>query len=162
VTNIYEPDFDDSEERPGFTNRRARIGRQAGAAKLGASLYEIPPGQANFPYHWHGANEELAIALAGRPSVRTREGWRELSPGDVVSFPAGEGGAHQIANRADEPAQVLIVSTMIGPEVNGYPDSDKVIATVRAPGTPDDGSLTASFRLADEVDYWDDEAAPPA
>jgi uncharacterized cupin superfamily protein len=162
VTNVYEPEFDDTEERPGFINRRARIGRQVGAERLGMSLYEILPGQANFPYHWHGANEELAIALAGRPSVRTPDGSRELAPGEVVSFPAGEDGAHQITSRGDEPAHMLIVSTMLGPEVNGYPDSNKIIATIRAPGSPDDGSLTASFRLADEVDYWDDDTEPGA
>jgi uncharacterized cupin superfamily protein len=160
MANLSEPEFDDTEERPGFAYRRARIGRQLGARKLGASLYEIPPGAATFPYHWHGANEELAIVVAGRPSVRTPDGWRELEEGEVVSFPAGEAGAHQFANRTDEPARVVIVSTMIAPEVNGYPDSGKVLATLRAPGSPDGGSLSAAFHLADEVDYWEGEEPP--
>ncbi len=160
MASIFEPEFDDTLERRGFAYRRARLGRQVGAAKLGASLYEIPPGAANFPYHWHGANEEFAIVVAGRPSVRTPEGWRELVEGEVVSFPVGEAGAHQLANRTDEPARVLIVSTMIAPEVNGYPDSGKVLATLRPPGSPDDGSLAAAFRVADGVDYWEGENPP--
>ena len=160
MANLFDPEFDDTVERPGFTYRRARLGRQAGASKLGVSLYEIPPGNATFPHHWHGANEELAIVVAGRPSVRTPDGWRELADGEVLSFPVGEAGAHQLANRSDEPARVLVISTMIAPEVNGYPDSGKVLATVRPPGSPGDGSLAASFRLADEVDYWEGEEPP--
>src|SRR6266498_5978821 len=119
MANVLEPEFDDTVERPGLTYRRARIGRQLGARKLGVSLYDIPPGNASFPYHWHGANEELAIVVSGRPSVRTPDGWRELAEGEVVSFPTGEEGTHQFANRSDAPARILIVSTMIGPEVNG-------------------------------------------
>jgi uncharacterized cupin superfamily protein len=160
MANVFDPEFDEPLERPGFVYRRARVGRQAGATKLGASLYEIPPGNASFPYHWHGANEELAIVVSGRPSVRTPEGWRELAEGEVLSFPTGEAGAHQFANRGDEPARILLVSTMIAPEVNGYPDSGKVLATVRPPGSRGDGSLAASFRLTDEVDYWEDEEPP--
>src|SRR5919197_1624980 len=160
MANVFEPQFDDAPERPGFSSRRARIGRQAGAEKLGVSLYEIPPGNASFPYHWHGANEELAIVLSGRPSVRTPDGWRELAAGEVVSFPTGEAGAHQLANRSEEPARVLVISTMIAPEVNGYPDSGKVLATLRPPGSPGDGSLAAAFHLDDEVDYWEGEEPP--
>src|SRR5919108_2784673 len=102
MPNVFDPQFDAAVQRAGFTCRRARLGRQAGAQRLGASLYEIPPGQATFPYHAHLANEEMLFVLAGRPSLRTPEGWRELSEGEVVAFPAGEAGAHQIANRSEE------------------------------------------------------------
>ena len=91
VANVFEPDFDHEEDRPGFTYRRARIGWQAGSERLGASLYELPPGQASFPYHWHAANEELLIVLSGRPSLRSPSGWRELAEGEVVAFPGGRG-----------------------------------------------------------------------
>ncbi len=37
--------------------------------------------------------------LEGEPSLRTAAGWRVLAPGEVVSFPRGEQGAHQIAQR---------------------------------------------------------------
>jgi len=84
VTNVFEPEFDSHQDRDGFTYRRARIGWQVGSERLGISLYEIPPGQATFPYHWHGANEELLIVLSGRPSLRSPQGWRELAEGEVV------------------------------------------------------------------------------
>jgi hypothetical protein len=37
----------------------------------------------------------MIIVLAGRPSLRTLEGIRELAPGDVVACPVGRQGAHR-------------------------------------------------------------------
>jgi uncharacterized cupin superfamily protein len=161
TANLYEPQWDDDSERPGFSYRRAKLGGQAGGDRLGASLYEIPPGQATFPYHAHFANEELLIVLAGRPSLRTRAGWRELDPGEVVSFTVGFDGAHQVMNRGEEPARVLVVSEMNSPEVSVYPDTGKILAGTRPPGgvgDPDD--IFETFRLDDAADYWEDEEPP--
>src|SRR3989442_4325418 len=65
MANIYEPDFDELREQAGFYCRRARIGRQAGTRDLGASLWEIPPVQAAYPFHYHLAEEELIVVLQG-------------------------------------------------------------------------------------------------
>lgn len=160
MANLLDPQFE-SHEREGFTYRRARLGREAGASRLGASLYELPPGQASFPYHWHSANEELLIVLDGAPSLRTPEGWRDLREGDVVSFPVGPAGAHQLLNRTDHDVRFLVVSEMTAPEVSGYPDTGKLGALTRAPGTPDDpDEVFGFFRREDEVDYWEGEEPP--
>ena len=161
MANVFDPEFDGDQARPGFTYRRAKLGWQAGAQRLGASLYEIPPGHATFPYHAHTANEELLVVLEGEPSLRTPGGWRDLSDGDVVAFPAGEEGAHQIANRADRSARVLVVSTMIAPEVNLYPDSGKLMAATRPPGGKGEGFQEA-YRRHDATDYWESETPPGA
>ena len=50
--------------------------------------------------------------VAGRPSLRTPDSERELETGEVVAFPVGERGAHQVVNRTSEPAKVLLVSEM--------------------------------------------------
>jgi uncharacterized cupin superfamily protein len=163
MANIFEPDFDpaDAVDRPGFTRRRARVGRQAGANRLGASVYELPPGQALCPYHWHAGNEEMIVALTGRPSIRTPEGWRELEPGQVVPFPRGPEGAHQVANRGDQVSRVLLLGELNGPDVVVYPDSTKAAAMSRAPGSvPDEDEVNVVFRLEDEVDYFLDEDPP--
>lgn len=161
MANAFEPDFDGREERPGFTYQRARLARQAGAQRLGASLYEIPPGQATFPYHAHTANEEMLIVLRGRPHLRTPDGWRQLEEGEVVAFPVGRQGAHQIANRSEDAVRILVVSEMNAPEVSLYPDSDKVLAGTRAPGGPgSEDDIFAAFALEDEVDYWEGEVEP--
>jgi uncharacterized cupin superfamily protein len=160
VPNVLEPDFDNTETRLGFSFDDAWIGAQAGCEHLGASLYQLPPGEAISPYHAHLANEEMLLVIAGTPSLRTPEGWRELAEGEVVAFPVGERGAHQVQNRGDRPARVLMVSQMIGPEVCLYPDSGKAMARELPPGRPPDGSFRKLFRDADEVDYWEGEVPP--
>ena len=161
MPNVFNPDFDADQDRPGFTYRRAKLAQQAGGERLGVSLYEIPPGQATFPYHVHTANEELLIVLDGTPSLRTPAGWRELARGEVVAFRVGEEGAHQVANRSDGPARVLVLSTMMAPEVNLYPDSGKLMAATRAPGAAGEG-FQESFRREDATDYWEGEDPPEA
>jgi uncharacterized cupin superfamily protein len=160
MANVFEPEFE-AHERPGFTYKRARIGWQAGMERLGASLYEVAPGQATFPYHWQAANEEAVIVLSGRPSLRTPDGERELAEGEVVAFRRGEDGAHQLINRSDETVRFLVISEMNHPEVSVYPDTDKVAALTRPPGSRDkDEGLFRTFKLADEVDYWEGEKPP--
>jgi uncharacterized cupin superfamily protein len=157
--NLFEPEFDDEQKRPGFSFRRAQLGRRAGGERLGASLYEIEPDSATYPYHYHLGNEELLIVVRGRPHLRTPAGWRQLEEGDLVAFPASEEGTHQVANRTDQSVRVLIVSEMAAPDVVVYPDSGKVGARGRAPGDRREG-LRMTFRSTDQVDYWESEQPP--
>jgi len=153
VASVFDPDWR-SEEKDG--TKRSRIGRQAGSERLGASLYELPRGARPWPYHYQHANEEMIIVLSGRPHLRTPAGWRQLEPGEVVAFPRGEAGAHQVENRGAEPARYLMLSEMNSPEAVVYPDSSKVGVLSRAPGSPgDEDELAAWFRLEDQVDSWD-------
>jgi uncharacterized cupin superfamily protein len=156
MTNIYRPDFDESRDRDGFRALRARLGRQVGTRDLGASLWEIPPGEAAYPYHYHLAEEELIVVLKGRLRLRTPDGWTQLEEGDVVSFRAGEEGGHQLFNDGTDTARVLSVSTQ-KPDVVIYPDSEKLGAFERI---PEGGGLYKLFRLDDEVDYWEGETPP--
>jgi uncharacterized cupin superfamily protein len=160
MANVYDPDFDAEQEKPPFTWRRARLGRQAGAKALGASLFELPPGASSFPLHVHHANEEMIVVLAGRPTLRSIDGERELSPGELVACPAGRRGAHRVDNRGDEPVRFLVVSTMNAPEVNEYPDSGKIWVRDYAPGgvPPDSSELDTVVPDAPAVDYLDGES----
>ena len=65
--------------------------------------------------------------LSGRPTLRGLDTERELSPGDFVACPTGRDGAHRLDNRQSDAVRVLIVSTMLYPEINEYPDSGKVM-----------------------------------
>ena len=161
MPNVFEPSFDEDSARAGFTSRRARLGRQAGAELLGASLYELPPGQSPWPYHAHLGNEELLIVLRGRPHLRTPDGSRELAEGEVVSFPVGERGAHQVQNRTDEPVRILVVSEMNSPDIAVYPDSGKVGLFGRAPGSRVKG-LKLYLSSEAGLDYWEGEEPPPS
>ena len=156
--NVFEPDWDAEQDEPPFTWRRSRIGRQAGSDKLGASLFELPPGASSFPLHVHRANEELLVVVAGTPTLRTLKGERELAPGEVVAFRVGPEGAHRLDNRSDEPARVMIVSTMIAPEVSEYPDSGKIWARSFPPGGDGgDDELDVLARPDPDLGYLDGE-----
>jgi uncharacterized cupin superfamily protein len=155
--NIETPDFDDVREQEGFRANRARLGRQAGAQRLGLSLWEVPPGQAAYPYHAHLTEEEIVVVIEGRPSLRTASGWREMETGEVVVFERGESGAHQIVNRTDGPVRFLAASTGGEPDIVIQPDSGKVGAFERR---PDGGGMRLWFRREDERDYYDGESPP--
>jgi uncharacterized cupin superfamily protein len=163
VANIEEPIFDEPREHPGFCAMRSRLSRQAGAERLGMSLWEVPPGEAAYPYHYHLTEEELVVVLQGRPSLRTEHGWRELAQGEVVSFLRGEGGAHQLVNRTDTPVRFLTISSSGEPDIVVYPDSAKLGAYERL---PEGGGLRSMFRMTESVDYYEGEhydgGRPPA
>jgi uncharacterized cupin superfamily protein len=143
MPNLFEPSWDAERDDPPFRWRRARLGRQAGARDLGASLFELPPGGATFPLHAHFANEELLVVLAGRPTLTGSDGSaRELETGELVACPAGREGAHRLDNKTDEPARVLIVSTMRAPEINEMLEDGSYWVRDYAPGlTPEDPTL---------------------
>ncbi|HEY1833902.1 MAG TPA: cupin domain-containing protein [Solirubrobacteraceae bacterium] len=157
MPNINDPLFDEPRETEGFLALRARIARQAGAERLGLSLWEVQPGQAAYPYHFHYAEEELVVVLEGRPSLRSPSGWRDLEPGEVVALPRGETGAHQLVNNGDTVVRFLCFSPSGDPDVVAYPDSGKLGAFERL---PDGSGLKAMFRVADAVDYYDGEQPP--
>ena len=125
--NLSNPSIEyDASDPEGFRAGMFRFGPQLGAADTGATLYELPPGQAICPYHYEYGEEEWVLALDGRPSVRTPEGTEHLEPLEMAFFPKGPEGAHQIRNDSDEPARVLMWSTVLVPTATAYPDSDKV------------------------------------
>ena len=71
VPNIYRPVFEEADRPDGFRSRRARIGYELGSELIGCSLWEIPPGEVAYPYHYHFADEEVVIVVQGRPTLRT-------------------------------------------------------------------------------------------
>lgn len=127
VFNLLDGELDEAEERPGYRHARTVVGRRLGAEILGGTVYEVPPGERLWPYHWELGCEEFAIVVSGRPTVRTPEGERALEPGDVVHFPEGEAGAHQFVNRSDAPFRLLIGSTKSPLAVAFFPDDGKLM-----------------------------------
>jgi uncharacterized cupin superfamily protein len=127
----------------------ARLGPKLGASLLGMSIYDLPSGQAICPYHFDWTDEEWLIVIAGSPSVRAPDSEAVLSPGDVACFPAGPSGAHQIANRSEEPVRVAMLSTKNEFGIAEYPDSDKVGVWA--------GDAHYLLRRSAHLDYWDGE-----
>jgi uncharacterized cupin superfamily protein len=99
---------------------------------LGASLYELGPG--NFVvYHAHHGSEELLVVLCGRPTLRTADRERQLDEGAVVHFPPGRDGAHGLRNDTDESVRYVMAGTRMSPEVVEYPDLGQLTAQSRLP-----------------------------
>jgi len=116
----------DPSDPEGFRSGRARFAPDLGAKDTGASLYELPPGQSVCPYHYEYGEEEWLLVINGRPTVRTPEGSSEAGPMDLVFFPTGPEGAHEIRNDTEDIVRVLIWSNVVYPTATAYPDSDKV------------------------------------
>jgi uncharacterized cupin superfamily protein len=150
--NIADPSFEyDPDDPEPFKAGMARLGRGLGARETGASVYELPPGQSVCPYHYEYGEEEWVLVLNGRPTVRTPEGSEQLDPFDVVFFPKGPDGAHQVRNDTDEPARVLMWSQVVYPTATVYPDSDKVGVYTG------EKSEDVIVRRSSKVDYYDGE-----
>jgi uncharacterized cupin superfamily protein len=114
-------------------------------------MSEVEPGSKLWPYHAHHANEEWVIVLRGEPTLRTPDGEHVLKEGDAVAFPRGKDGAHQIINRTDSPVRVLMLSSMVGPDIVEYLDTGKVYATDLA------GAPIMFSRPGPPLDYWEGE-----
>jgi uncharacterized cupin superfamily protein len=125
--NVWSDEWEPSEDWSGGGGRSKGLPR---GDVLGASVYELDPG--NFVvYHFHHGAEEMMIVLRGRPTLRTPDGERELAEGDVVYFPPGPAGAHAVRNESDLPARFVMVSDHPSPEVVEYPDLRQITAQAR-------------------------------
>jgi len=144
-------------ERIGF--KRKLLGQATGAEKLGCSLFEVAPGKRAWPFHYHLANEEAVYILEGSGTLRLGAEEFPVHLGHFIAFPAGTNTAHQLINTGSVPLRYICFSTMIGPEVCGYPDSQKfALLAGRAPaGSGRLSAMRKCFREASEVDYYDGE-----
>jgi uncharacterized cupin superfamily protein len=129
--NIYDDDWGEQEEDwSGGGALSKRLGPRGWDNRLGASLYELGPG--NFAvYHAHHGSEELLIVLRGRPILRTPDGERQLDEGEAVHFTTGPAGAHGLRNETDAPVRYVMAGVRVSPEVVEYPDLKQVTGQSR-------------------------------
>jgi uncharacterized cupin superfamily protein len=151
IFNLNADEWDRVEDREGWRSKDAWVGPRVDAELIGGSMYELEPGSRLWPYHTHHGNEEWMIVLRGRPTLRTPEGEQELTDGDVVAFRRGQEGLHQLRNDTGEPIRVLMLSTLLTPDIVEYPDSGKVSAL--------DGRGERLFRefRGRDAEYWEGE-----
>lgn len=150
--NIRSPEFSyDADDPDGFKAGMFRFGPLLGAKQMGASVYELPPGEALCPYHYEYAEEEWLLVLEGTATVRHPEGSEELEPWDVACFEPSPDGAHQVRNDSEETVRIMMFSTVVHPAATVYPDSDKIAVWT---GNKDDDLIV---RRSAGVDYYDGE-----
>jgi uncharacterized cupin superfamily protein len=121
--NIWRDDWEQESDEAWAADRSTRVAR---GNAIGATLYELAPGGDGGLYHFHHGAEELLVVLRGRPTLRHPGGERELEEGDVVLFPVGPDGAHQLRNETDDLVRYLMASTRPSPEAVEYPDSRQI------------------------------------
>jgi len=149
--NLKGDEWDGERDREGWRVRGVLVGQRVGGELIGATMSEVEPGSKLWPYHTHHLNEEWAIVLRGEPTLRTPEGEHQLREGDVVCFPRGKDGAHQIINRTDATIRVLMLSSMNPGEIIEYLDTGKLLVK----DVEDEDVMFA--RPGPEVEYWEGE-----
>jgi uncharacterized cupin superfamily protein len=114
-------------DHPDYEFKKRVIVGKDDSEHFDVSVYEVPPGKAAVPYHYHMRNEEVFFILSGKGLLKSPMGEREVTAGDFLYFPNNEKGAHKITNTSETvPLIYADFDIRFDPEIAFYPDSDKV------------------------------------
>jgi uncharacterized cupin superfamily protein len=114
-------------EHEGYEYFRRKFVPFGAAENTHVCVYEIPPGKAAYPYHYHCKTEETFYIISGIGTLRTPEGEKQVAAGELIFFPAGEAGAHKLTNASDTENLVYLDFDVTHElDVAVYPDSDKI------------------------------------
>lgn len=152
VVNLDNLKMEDLDRGERYRKKADRLSTRMGARKLGYHVEEIPPKSFSYPYHFHHAQEELFLVLAGRAVLRLNDEYREVGEGDLILCPTGPEGVHQFYNPGPDPFRMLALSNQDPMEVCEYPDSDKMLVFAGR----------KIFRRSEVKDYLDGEEDPSA
>lgn len=96
-----------------------------GLTQFGAFIEELPPGSSSGQRHWHAAEDEMVLILAGEV-VLVEDDETLLRPGDSAAWPAGIAMGHRLDNRSDAPVRYLVIGTRARRDTIHYTDHDLV------------------------------------
>jgi uncharacterized cupin superfamily protein len=158
MENVFEPgEWEDYGPGPaGWCTQARRLVRTPGRM-LTMSVYVLDAGERHLPYHFHHGAEEILLVLEGTPTLRAPDGERVLGGGDVVHFPRGLDGAHQIWNASDTTTRFVVAAANTTPEIVEYPDSGKIAAMAKTASQQGQSLWTMHF-LEQATGYWDGES----
>ena len=88
-------------DHEGYEYFRRKFIPFGGAQNTLVSVYEIPPGKAAYPYHFHHKNEETFYIPSGEGVLKTPDGERKVKAGEMLFFPTGPEGAHKLTNSSE-------------------------------------------------------------
>ena len=157
VVNVFDDEWQQGFDREGWVSRLRPLRAALGAERIGATVFEMAPGERSTPYHFQYAEEEWLLVLDGEPSLRTPAGVQTLKRGDIVVFRRGPDGAHSLRNESAHPVRVLMLSTREDVEVAVFPDSGKIFASANRL-RPGEG-VSLMNRAEANLDYFDGEDA---
>ena len=137
-------------EHEGYEYFRRKFIPFGGANNTLVSIYEIPPLKSAYPYHYHLKNEETFYIISGEGLLKTPEGVRIVTAGDLVFFPANASGAHKLTNDSEtENLTYIDFDVSQDLDVAVYPDSDKIGVWGM--------DINRIFPQNADVDYYDGE-----
>ena len=137
-------------EHDGYEYFRRKFVPYGTANNTHVCVYEVPPGKAAYPYHFHYKTEETFYIVSGTGTLRTPEGERQVRAGELLFFPAGSNGAHKLTNASDTEMLVYLDFDAVHElDAAVYPDSDKI-------GIWGMG-INQIFPKAADVDYYEGE-----
>lgn len=126
---------------------KAAVGREY---RVGVLIEELGVGMQSAPAHYHMLEEEQALILSGRGTLRLGDTTFDVKPWDYVCFPAAQAAGHCFINTGAEPLRYLMIGERNPVDVCVYTDSNKM--AVSALRTQDD-----IFDMSARRDYWDGE-----
>ena len=114
-------------DHEGYEYYRRKFIPFGGAKNALVSVYEIPPGKAAYPYHYHHKNEETFYILSGEGILKTPEGERKVKAGELLFFPAGPEGAPKLTSLSETEMLTYIDFDVVHDiDIAVYPDSGKI------------------------------------
>jgi uncharacterized cupin superfamily protein len=144
-------DVESESDRVGEVDTSERdVARAAGSVRSGLRHVVVAPGALNCPPHWHAAEHELFVVLAGAGTLELYDNQGALAeehalrPGHCASCPAGMRLAHAL-RAGDEGLTYLAYGTRDTSEVVYYPRSKKAWL----------GRVLVRVELVE--DYWEGE-----
>ena len=134
----------------GYEYERRDFVPRGAARECMVSIYEIPPLKSAYPYHYHCKDEECFYIISGRGTLKTPEGERSVTAGELLFFPADESGAHKLTNCSETEKLVYLDFDVIHDlDAAVYPDSGKI-------GVWGKG-INRVYRMDENVDYYEGE-----
>lgn len=137
------------DDHSGYEFYRRRLMGRGDSGRCLVSVYEIPPGKSAYPYHYHLKDEEVFYIISGEGTLRTPGSERTVRAGELIFFPAGEGGAHKLTNTGRETLTYIDFDAVNDLDVAVYPDSGKLGVWGL--------DVNQVFRRKDEVEYFEGE-----
>src|SRR3546814_18419797 len=108
---------------PSGTSRGRSLRRATASPAGSASSEELPPGKQSNPLNFHMLEEEHVLILEGTVTLLLGESSYELSAGDYVCFPAGQGAGHALLIRGRTKSRYVVSGEHPHNDVLLYPET---------------------------------------